>query len=61
MKTVISAMISDLARVVPSKKFNGTSCNCKEVWSGKDFGVIKQSISMTVEVHGCALFVLNCY
>ncbi|XP_030960864.1 uncharacterized protein LOC115982415 [Quercus lobata] len=61
VKTVISAMISDLARVVPGKKFNGTSCNCKEVWSGKDFGVIKQSISMTVEVHGCALFVLNCY
>jgi hypothetical protein len=59
-KTVMSAKISDLAKVLPGKNLNGASCECKEVWSGKDFGVTNQSISMAVEIHGCALFVLNC-
>ncbi|KAJ6323626.1 hypothetical protein OIU76_011009 [Salix suchowensis] len=59
-KTVISATISDLTKALPGRSLNATSCHGTEVWSGKDFGKIKDSISMEVEMHGCALFVLNC-
>ncbi|KAJ6431083.1 hypothetical protein OIU84_018556 [Salix udensis] len=59
-KTVISATISDLTKALPGRSLNATSCHGTEVWSGKDFGKIKDSISMEVEIHGCALFVLNC-
>ncbi|KAG6764701.1 hypothetical protein POTOM_032182 [Populus tomentosa] len=60
VKTVISVKTSDMAKVLPGRNFNGTSCHGREVWSGKDFGKIEDLISMEVEVHGCALFVLNC-
>jgi hypothetical protein len=59
-KTEISAKISDLAKVLPRENLSNTSCSCKEVWSGKDMGEAKESISMAVETHGCALFVLDC-
>lgn len=59
-KTVISAKISDLAKVLPGKNLNGTSCKCREVWSGKEIAVTDQTISMAVEIHGSVLFVLNC-
>ncbi|XP_002530047.2 uncharacterized protein LOC8283467 [Ricinus communis] len=60
-KTVITAKISDMAKVLPEENLNNTSCRGREVWSGKYFGVIKDSISTTVNIHGCALFVLHCY
>ncbi|XP_073099317.1 alpha-galactosidase [Elaeis guineensis] len=56
----ISARISDLTAVLGSSFISKGSCNCKEVWSGKDFGTVRQTLSMMVEKHGCALFVLNC-
>lgn len=60
-KTVISAKISDLEKALPGKtNLNEASCKSREVWSGKDFGVTELSISMAVEMHGSALFVLNC-
>ncbi|THG01101.1 hypothetical protein TEA_019541 [Camellia sinensis var. sinensis] len=59
-KTVISAKLSDLAKALPSKHLNNVSCTCKEVWSGKDMGEVKHSISMAIEMHGCALFILHC-
>ena len=59
-RTVISAKISDMAKVLPGKNFNGNSCQCKEVWSGNDIKVRKQTISRGVKAHGCALFVLKC-
>ncbi|KAA8529650.1 hypothetical protein F0562_034250 [Nyssa sinensis] len=59
-KTIISAKLSDITKALPSKNLKDVSCMGKEVWSGKDLGVINQSISMAVETHGCALFVLNC-
>ena len=54
----MTAMTSDLAKVLPGKNLN--SCKCNELWSGKDFGVLNQSLSTAVEGHGCALFILNC-
>jgi len=57
-QTVMTAMTSDLAKVLPGKNLN--SCKCNELWSGKDFGVLNQSLSTAVEGHGCALFILNC-
>lgn len=59
-KTVISTKISDLAKVLPGKNFNESSCKSREVWSGKELAVTDQTISMAVETHGAALFVLNC-
>ncbi|GAV87006.1 Melibiase domain-containing protein [Cephalotus follicularis] len=59
-KTVISATISDLAKALPEKNLTGASCKCQEIWSGKDFGVTNKLISMAVEMHGCALLILNC-
>lgn len=59
-KAEISMRIADLAKVLPGKNFNTALCKCREEWSGKDFGVVKESLSTQVEIHGCALFVLNC-
>lgn len=56
----ISARISDLTAVLGSSFAGKGSCNCKEVWSGKDFGTVTQTLSMMVEKHDSALFVLNC-
>ncbi|KAH9772984.1 alpha-galactosidase [Citrus sinensis] len=59
-KTLISTKISDLAKALPGKNLNGASCKCREVWSAKDYGVLQQTLSTAVGMHGCALFVLNC-
>ncbi|KAL5552777.1 hypothetical protein UlMin_040178 [Ulmus minor] len=59
-RTVMSVKISDLAKALPASNLNGSSCQYREVWSGKDFVVAKESISIAVESHGTALFVLNC-
>ncbi|XWS63741.1 hypothetical protein CRYUN_Cryun06bG0127700 [Craigia yunnanensis] len=60
-KTVISANVADLAKVLPRKDLNnGASCKYREIWSGK-FGVTKQLISIAVEKHSSTLFVLHCY
>lgn len=59
-KTTISASISDLAKALPGRNLKVGSCKGSEVWSGKDLGIIGGSVSMTVEMHGCALFVLKC-
>ncbi|ESR51470.1 alpha-galactosidase [Citrus sinensis] len=59
-KTLISTKISDLAKALPGKNLNGASCKCREIWSAKDYGVLQQTLSTAVGMHGCALFVLNC-
>ncbi|WCJ38572.1 Melibiase family protein [Euphorbia peplus] len=57
-KTIISAKILDIGKVIrPGKSL--TSCQSNEVWSGKAF-LVKDSISMEVEMHGTALFVIRC-
>ncbi|RVX04372.1 hypothetical protein CK203_018439 [Vitis vinifera] len=50
----------DLAKALPGRNLKVGSCKGSEVWSGKDLGIIGGSVSMTVEMHGCALFVLKC-
>ncbi|CAK9136012.1 unnamed protein product [Ilex paraguariensis] len=59
-KNVITAKVSDLATVLPGKILNDASCTGTEVWSGKNYGLIKESVSIAVEVHECALLILNC-
>ncbi|KAF1875815.1 hypothetical protein Lal_00006445 [Lupinus albus] len=58
-KKVIYAKISNLSKVLPGRSFN--SCKGKEIWSGKDIVTTDQTLSIEVEIHGCALFVLQCY
>ncbi|KAJ4710991.1 Alpha-galactosidase [Melia azedarach] len=53
-KTVISAKLSDLGKALPSKNINGYPCKGREVWSGEDYGVLENSISAAIEMHGCA-------
>ncbi|XP_030959173.1 alpha-galactosidase-like [Quercus lobata] len=54
----ITAMTSDMAKVLPGK--NLSSCLCHELWSGRDCGVLKQSLSKAVASHGCELFIMFC-
>ncbi|XP_010251024.1 PREDICTED: uncharacterized protein LOC104593056 [Nelumbo nucifera] len=60
-RMTISAKISDLAKVLPNMNLDKTKCTYSEVFSGKDYGVAKETISMAVETHGSALFILHCY
>ncbi|KAL9329637.1 hypothetical protein ACSQ67_004640 [Phaseolus vulgaris] len=57
-KTKIYAKTSYLEKVLSDRKID--SCKGTEVWSGKDVVTTQGMISMNVESHGCALFVLNC-
>ncbi|KAM7269004.1 hypothetical protein ACFE04_024501 [Oxalis oulophora] len=43
VQRVISTTIADLAKALPRKYLNITSCKAREIWSGKDYGVTKQS------------------
>ncbi|KAL5724924.1 hypothetical protein ACHQM5_008126 [Ranunculus cassubicifolius] len=57
---VISTKISDLSKAFPDRSIQKDSCKYTEVWNGKDCRVTNDSISIEVETHGCALFVINC-
>ncbi|KAL6562694.1 hypothetical protein OROGR_003701 [Orobanche gracilis] len=59
-KVEISVKIKDLGKALPGKDFDTASCKCREEWSGKDFGVVKDTLSTRVDIHGVALFILNC-
>ncbi|XP_042496030.1 uncharacterized protein LOC122075167 isoform X2 [Macadamia integrifolia] len=59
-RMVISANIRDLDKVLPGRDLSKASCRYSEVFSGKDYGVAKQAISIDVEMHASALFILNC-
>ncbi|CAJ2677144.1 unnamed protein product [Trifolium pratense] len=54
----IYAKTSFVSNVLSDKRIS--SCQGKEVWSGKDVVTTQGVIKMDVEAHGCALFVLNC-
>ncbi|KAK1401772.1 Alpha-galactosidase [Heracleum sosnowskyi] len=59
-ETIISVKMSDLLKGLPYQNSNISSCAGTEIWGGKDYGVIKDTLSIAVEMHGCALFVLRC-
>lgn len=59
-ETTISVKMSDLSKGLPYRNSNISSCAGTEIWGGKDYGVIKDTLSIAVEMHGCALFVLRC-
>lgn len=56
----ISMKVADLGRAIQGREFNNGSCRCREEWSGKDFGYVKDVLSTNVGSHATALFVLNC-
>ncbi|KAH0832610.1 LOW QUALITY PROTEIN: hypothetical protein HID58_092480 [Brassica napus] len=59
VKTTVSAKISDIAKALQNKThLEEASCKSHEIWSGKDFGPTKDSITIQVESHGPALFIL---
>ncbi|XVF85070.1 hypothetical protein PTKIN_Ptkin17bG0088900 [Pterospermum kingtungense] len=58
-KNVISANVADFAKVLPWTNLNGTSCKYNEICSGKS-GMTKDLISIAMERHNSALFVLLC-
>ncbi|XP_009766120.1 uncharacterized protein [Nicotiana sylvestris] len=59
--TDMSAKISDIAKVIPRRRSsNVATCTAREVWSATNLGALKDSVSMSVKAHGCALFVLHC-
>ena len=58
-KMVISTKTSYLGKAFTDTSI--TSCKGKEVWSGKDIITTQGTLSAEVEIHGCALFALNCY
>ncbi|KAF8052030.1 hypothetical protein N665_1625s0005 [Sinapis alba] len=61
VKTTVSAKISDIAKALQNKThLVGASCKSHEIWSGKEFGPTKDSVTIQVESHGPALFVLQC-
>ncbi|GAB4840477.1 hypothetical protein Ancab_021246 [Ancistrocladus abbreviatus] len=59
-KMLISTTTTNLARVLPGKRIIGFACKCREVWSGKEYNITGELISVEVEAHGSALFVVSC-
>ncbi|KAL8155462.1 hypothetical protein AgCh_000741 [Apium graveolens] len=59
-ETIISLKMSDLSKGLPYRNSNISSCAGTEIWGGKDYGLIKDTLSVALEMHGCALFVLRC-
>ncbi|PNX71395.1 alpha-galactosidase 1-like protein [Trifolium pratense] len=57
-KVVLSTQTSDLAKVLHGRDLS--SCKGSEVWSGSDIVITQGTLSAEVEMHGTALFVLNC-
>ncbi|KAF8015652.1 hypothetical protein BT93_H1238 [Corymbia citriodora subsp. variegata] len=55
----ISALVSDLAKALPSRTVS--SCIGNEIWSGTKIDrPTLDSVSISVQSHDCALYVLNC-
>uniref|UniRef100_A0A0E0JJK6 Alpha-galactosidase n=1 Tax=Oryza punctata TaxID=4537 RepID=A0A0E0JJK6_ORYPU len=56
----ITARISDLKRVLGSTFIRKDMCSCTEVWSGRNFGGLKEEISAVVKSHGSMVFEITC-
>nr|KYP73150.1 Alpha-N-acetylgalactosaminidase [Cajanus cajan] len=58
-KTTISANIADLAIAIPGRKRKLRVCAGTEIWSNV-YLRIRNTFSIELSAHGCALFVLKC-
>ncbi|KAI3435160.1 Alpha-galactosidase [Psidium guajava] len=55
----ISALVSDLGKALPGRTVS--ACTGKEIWTGTEIGrPTLYMVSIRVESHDCALYVLNC-
>ncbi|KAI3913571.1 hypothetical protein MKW92_004554 [Papaver armeniacum] len=63
-ETTITVRVSSLGLLnsLPVKNSTAASSTCtyNEVWSRKEFGILKETISANIAPHGCALFVIDC-
>ncbi|KAL8161657.1 hypothetical protein V2J09_013146 [Rumex salicifolius] len=54
--SLISAKLSDVEKMLPGRKLDGSTCKCREVWSGHGYRIRRASISADVEPHGTIPF-----
>ncbi|CAH9108446.1 unnamed protein product [Cuscuta europaea] len=57
--SVISTKSRDIAKALPGRSESNQTCSGRELWSGKSFGS-RAALSISIEAHGSALFILNC-
>uniref|UniRef100_A0A0D9V1K8 Alpha-galactosidase n=1 Tax=Leersia perrieri TaxID=77586 RepID=A0A0D9V1K8_9ORYZ len=60
MSRKITARISDLKKVVGRTFIRKDTCSFSEVWSGRNFGPVKEEISAVVNSHGSMVFEITC-
>ncbi|KAG0520369.1 hypothetical protein BDA96_08G068000 [Sorghum bicolor] len=56
----MTVQISDLGKVLRRTFLKKELCSCTEVWSGKNFGPVKEEISAVVNSHGSMVFEITC-
>ncbi|XP_066356946.1 probable alpha-galactosidase B isoform X2 [Miscanthus floridulus] len=56
----MTVQISDLGKVLKRTFLKEHLCSCTEVWSGKNFGPVKEEISAVVNSHGSMVFEIIC-
>uniref|UniRef100_A0A0A8XVW8 alpha-galactosidase n=1 Tax=Arundo donax TaxID=35708 RepID=A0A0A8XVW8_ARUDO len=56
----MTARISELEKVLGRTFVRKHLCSCTEVWSGKNFGLVKEEISAVVNSHGSTVFEIMC-
>lgn len=56
----VTTRISDLEKVLGRAFVRKHLCSCTEVWSGRDFGLVKDEISAVVNPHGSMVFEIIC-
>ncbi|KAJ0989461.1 hypothetical protein J5N97_007817 [Dioscorea zingiberensis] len=60
-KTKISTKVEDFAKILKGNFSSNCSYDGREIWTGKQFYMVNDTLSMMVEKHGSALFVLTCH
>jgi hypothetical protein len=60
MSRKMTVQISDLGKVLGRNLLEKNPCSYTEVWSGKNFGPVKEEISAVVHSHGSMVFEIIC-
>jgi hypothetical protein len=60
MSRKMTVEISDLGKVLGRNLLEKNPCSYTEVWSGKNFGPVKEEISAVVHSHGSMVFEIIC-